>query len=112
MPPALDPEAAGLIRAVLTRDRFAIDQILTHAFKSDVDVDGLYFASLVAHMAGGILAEACGSKAPAVALVDDRLDAIVRERVRAAELQLDISLGLAFCPQHRLVFCLGFPLGS
>lgn len=45
MPPALDPEAAGLIRAVLTRDRFAIDQILTHAFKSDVD--GLYFASLV-----------------------------------------------------------------
>ena len=60
MPPALDPEAAGLIRAVLTRDRFAIDQILTHAFKSDVD--GLYFASLVAHMAGGMLAETCGSR--------------------------------------------------
>lgn len=45
-PRELDPAAAGLIRANMTRDKFATDRILTRAFEEDLD--GLFFAFTVA----------------------------------------------------------------
>ncbi len=42
-PGELDPAAAGLIQAGLTRDTFATDRILTRGFEDDAD--GLFFAS-------------------------------------------------------------------
>ena len=85
-PRELDPVAAGLIRASLTSDKFAADRILTRAFEADLD--GLFFAFTMANLAGRILAQACGSEAQAVALVDNLINglsgALVRERARAA----------------------------
>jgi hypothetical protein len=49
-PRELDPAAAGLIRANLTRDKFATDRILTRAFEEDLE--GLFFAFTVAILAG------------------------------------------------------------
>jgi hypothetical protein len=119
-PRELDPEAAGLIRASLTRDKFATDRILTRAFEGDVD--GLLFAFTVANLAGRILAQACGSEAQAAALVDGWINGLVKARVRAAALQLDVGLdgrfglwsgiglqlGFAFDPGG--VFAAGLPL--
>ena len=103
-PRELDPAAAGLIRASLTGDKFATDRILTRAFEADLD--GLFFAFTVANLAGRVLAQACGSEAQAVALVDSWINALVRERARAAALQLD----LGFVPGFGLLT--GFGLGS
>jgi hypothetical protein len=119
-PRELDPEAAGLIRASLTRDKFATDRILTRAFEGDVD--GLLFAFTVANLAGRILAQACGSEAQAAALVDSWINGLVKARVRAAALHLDVGLdgrlglwpglglrlGFAFDPCG--VFAAGLPL--
>ena len=96
-------------------------RILTRAFEADLD--GLFFAFTVANLAGRILVQACGSEAQAVALVDSWINALVRERARAAALQLDLGsvpgfrvlygsgLGLGFPLDPRSVFAAGLPFG-
>ena len=103
-PRELDPAAAGLIRASLTRDKFATDRILTRAFEADLD--GLFFAFIVANLAGRMLAQACGSEAQAVALIE-WITGLVRDRARAAALHLD----LGSVPGFRLLFGFGLGLG-
>ena len=97
-PRELDPEAAGLIRASLASDQFSTDRILTRAFEEDLN--GLFFAFTVANLAARILAQACGSEAQAVALMDNWINGLVRERVRAASLQLDFCAICAFCLEN------------
>jgi hypothetical protein len=103
-----EPRRAGLIRAGLTRDTFATDRILTRAFEADLD--GLFFAFTAANLAGRILAEACGSEAQAVALMDNWIDALVRERARAVALQLELGFVPGLCLLMGLEAGLGFPL--
>jgi hypothetical protein len=55
---------------------------VTRAFEEDLD--SLFRAVTVANLAARILAQACGSEAQAVALMDYLIDGLVRERVRAA----------------------------
>ena len=57
-------------------------RILTRAFEADLD--GLFFAFTMANLAGRILAYACGSEAQAVALMDNLINGLARERARAA----------------------------
>ena len=112
---------AGLIRAGLTGDKFTTDRILTRAFEADLD--GLFFAFIVANLAGRMLARACGSEAQAVALVDSWINELARGRARAAVLHLDLGslagfrlllglgLGLGFPLKPCRVFAAGLPLG-
>ena len=77
----------------------------------------------MANLAGRILAEACGSEAQAVALVDSWIIALVRQRARAAAFQLHLGLvpgfgmwrgfglGLGFPPDPRSVFAGGLLSG-
>ena len=88
-PRELDPAAAGLIRAALTGDKFTTDRILTRAFETELD--GLFFAFTWRTWRAGFLAQACGSEAQAVALVDSWINELVRDRARAAGLQLDLD---------------------
>jgi hypothetical protein len=120
-PRELDPAAAGLIRASLAHDKFATDRNLTRAFEADLD--GLFFAFTVANLAGRILAQAYGSEAPAVALMDSWNNGLVRARARATALQLDLSsvpgfqmlaglrLGLSFPLHPCSVLAAGLPFG-
>ncbi len=120
-PRKLDPAEAGLIRAGLTGDKFATDRILTRAFETELD--GVFFAFIMANLAGRILAQACGSEAQAVALVDSWINELVRDRARTAALQLDLNflasfglmsgfgLGLGFPLDPRGVFAAGLPFG-
>ena len=62
---------------------------------------------MVANLAGRMLVQACGSEAQAVALVDSWISALVRERARAAALQLD----LGSVPGFRLLSGFGLSLG-
>ncbi len=107
-PRELDPAAAGLIRANLTHDKFAADRILTRAFEADLD--GLFFAFTVANLAGRMLVQACGSEAQAAALLDNWITGLVRDRARAAALQLNLSFVQGFRLQSGLGLGLGFPL--
>ena len=120
-PLELEPAAAGLVRAGMTGDKFTTDRILTRAFEADVD--GLFFAFLVANLASRMLARACGSEAQAVALVDSWITELVRDRARAATLHLDLGsfaglglmfgfgLGLGFPLEPCGVFAAGLPFG-
>jgi hypothetical protein len=83
-PRELEVEAAGLIRAALTGDEFAIDRIVTRAYEDDLDWRS--FANEVTYTAGCLLIVALGSKAQATALVDAWLDSRVRKRMAAASL--------------------------
>jgi hypothetical protein len=94
-PGELDPVTAGLIRTSLTGDKFATDRILTRAV--DADLDGLFFAFTMVNLAGRVLAYACGSEAQAVALMDNLINGVVRERARAAALQLKLGFVLGLC---------------
>ncbi|MGH3177905.1 MAG: hypothetical protein ACRDPF_29015, partial [Streptosporangiaceae bacterium] len=69
--------------------------ILTRAVEADLD--GLLFAFTMANLAGRVLAYACGSEAQAVALMDNLIDALVRERAQAAALQLELGFVPGFC---------------
>ena len=80
----LSPEAAALIRVNLTGDTFTMDRVLTRTHEAGVDY--WYLAFAVASQAAGMLAQACGSKAQAVDLVDCWLNSAVRTRTRAAQL--------------------------
>ena len=100
-PLELDPAAAGLIRAGMTGDKFTTGGILTRAIEADLD--GLFFAFIVANLAGRMLARACGSEAQAVALVDSWINELVRDRARGAALHLDLGSFAGF----RLLFGLG-----
>jgi hypothetical protein len=81
-PRELEVEAAGLIRAALTGDEFAIDRIVTRAYEDDLDWRS--FATEVTYTAGCLLIVALGNKAQATALVDAWLDSRVRKRMAAA----------------------------
>ncbi len=67
------------------------------------------FAFTLANLAGRLLAEACGSEAQAVALVDSWITALVRQRARAAALRLDLGLVPGFAVLSGFGFDLGFP---
>jgi hypothetical protein len=109
-PRELDPMAAGLIRANLTSDEFATDRILTRAVEADLD--GLFSAFTMTNLAGRVLAYAYGSEAQAVALLDNLISGLVRERAQAAALQLELEVvpGLCLLPDLGLGLGLGFPL--
>ena len=62
-PHELEVEAAGLIRAALTGDAFAIDRIVTRAHKGDLDWRS--FATEVTYTAACLLIVASGSRAQA-----------------------------------------------
>jgi hypothetical protein len=81
----LEVEAAGLIRAALTGDEFAMDRIVTLAYEDDLDWRS--FATEVTYTAGCLLIVALGSKAQATALLDEWLDSRVRKRMAAASLR-------------------------
>ena len=85
-PRELEVEAAGLVRAALTGDEFAIDRIVTRAYEDDVDWRS--FATEVTYTAAFLLIVALGSKAQATALVDAWLDSMVRKRMAAASLPI------------------------
>jgi len=57
-------------------------RILTRAVEGDLD--GLFFAFTMANLAGRVLAYACGSEAQTVALIDNLINGLVRERAEAA----------------------------
>jgi hypothetical protein len=78
----------------MTGDKFTADRILTRAFEADLD--GLFFAFIVANLAGRMLVQACSSEARAVALADGWVNAPVRDRVRTAGLHLDLGLVAGF----------------
>ena len=96
--------ATGLIRASLTGDKFATDTIMTRAVEADLD--GLFFAFTMANLAGRVLAYARTSEAQAVALLDNLINGLVKERARAAALQLKLGFVLGL----RLLFGLGLGL--
>ena len=119
-PRELDPAAAGLIRAGLTGDKFATDRTLTRAFEADVD--GLFFALTVANLAGRVLADACGSEAQAVALLDNLINGLVRQRAQPRRyssssvrpglgLLPGLGLGLSFPLHPRGVFAASLLFG-
>jgi hypothetical protein len=87
----LFPEGAALTRVFLTGDTFTMGRIATRAYQADIDY--WHLALAVANMASGMLVQACGNKAQAVALLDEWLDASVRARVRDRELRLDSPYG-------------------
>ena len=91
-----------------TGDKFTTDRILTPAFEADLD--GLFFAFIVANLAGRMLVQACGSEAQAAALVDDCINGLVRDRARAASLHLDLGLVPGFGLASGFGLGLGFPL--
>jgi hypothetical protein len=78
----LEVEAAGLIRAALTGDAFAIDRIVTHVHEDDLDWRS--FATEVTYTAACLLLVASGSNAQATDLVDTWLNSRVRKRMAAA----------------------------
>jgi hypothetical protein len=106
-PGELDPVEAAPIRASLTGDKVATDRILTRAVKADLD--GLFFAFTMANLAGRVLAYAFGSDAQAVALPDNLINGLVRERARAAALQLKLGFVPGFCLLLGLGLMLSFP---
>jgi hypothetical protein len=93
----LNPEAAALIRVNLTGDIFTMDRVLTRTHEAGVDY--WYLAFAVASQAAGMLAQACGSKAQAVDLVDCWLNSAIRARARVKQLQLDLCLGMCLTGQ-------------
>jgi hypothetical protein len=84
-PRELEVEAAGLIRASLTGDKFTIDRTVTRGHEDDLD--WLSFATEVTYTAACLLIVASGSKAQATALVDAWLDSVVRKRMATASLR-------------------------
>lgn len=82
VPHELEVEAAGLIRAALTGDAFAIDRIVTHVH--DDDLGWWSFATEVTRTAACLLIVASGSTAQATDLVDTWINSLVRKRMAAA----------------------------
>lgn len=78
----LEVEAAGLIRAALTGDAFAIDRIVTRAQEDDLDWRS--FATEVTYTAACLLIVASGSRAQATDMVDTWLNSRVRKRMAAS----------------------------
>ena len=81
-PGNLNAAANALIRAVITGDRRTAERAAARA--DDVPGDYMYFALLVARVAGPMLEEACGSKAQAAALVNQWVRESVKIRARKA----------------------------
>jgi hypothetical protein len=84
-PRELEAQAAGLVRAAVTGDTFAMDRIITRAHEDEVDWRS--FATEVTYTAACLLVVSCGSKAQAAALVEAWLDGIVQRRLAAASLR-------------------------
>jgi hypothetical protein len=81
-PRELEVEAAGLIRAALTGDAFAVDRIVTRAYEDDLDWRS--FATEVTRTDACLLIVASGRRAQATDLVDTWLNSLVRKRMAAA----------------------------
>ena len=62
------------------------------------------------NLAGRVLAYAYGSEAQAVALLDNLISGLVRERAQAAALQLELEVVPGLCLLPGLGLSLGFPL--
>ena len=76
------------------------------------DLDGLFFAFTLANLAGRVLAYACGSEAQAVALLDNLISGLVRERAQAAALQLKLDFVPGLCLLPSLGLMLSFPFDT
>jgi hypothetical protein len=50
----------------------------------EADLDGVFYSFTTANLVGRILAYSCGSEAQAVALMDNLIKGLVRERAQAA----------------------------
>jgi hypothetical protein len=81
-PGKLNAAAAALIRAALTGDQWTAERVA--ALAEDAPGGYLYFALLVARVAGAMLVEASGSKAQAAVLVDEWVRESVKIRARKA----------------------------
>ena len=81
-PGKLNAAAGALIGAAITGDRWTAERAA--ALAEDVPGGYLYFALLVARVAGAMLVEASGSKAQAAALVNERVRVSVKIRAREA----------------------------
>jgi hypothetical protein len=81
-PGKLNATAGALIGAAITGDVWTAERAA--ALAEDVPGGYLYFALLVARVAGAMLEEACGSKAQAAALVNEWVRVSVKIRARKA----------------------------
>ena len=79
-PGKLNAAAATLIRANLTGDEWTAERVA--ALAEDAPGGYLYFALLVARVAGALLVEASGSKPQAAALVNEWVRESVKIRAR------------------------------
>jgi hypothetical protein len=81
-PGKLNAAAGALIGAAITGDAWTAERAA--ALAEDVPGGYLYFALLVARVAGAMLVEACGSEAQAAALVNEWVRVSVKIRARKA----------------------------
>ena len=81
-PGKLNAAAAALIRSTLTGDQWTAERVA--ALAEDAPGGYLYFAVLVARVAGAMLVEASGSKAQAAVLVNEWVRESVKIRARKA----------------------------
>jgi hypothetical protein len=81
-PGRLNAAAGALIRAAITGDGWTAERAAVLA--EDVPGGYLYFALLVARVAGALVVEASGSKAQAAALVNEWVNESVKTRARKA----------------------------
>jgi len=79
-PGKLNAAAAALIGAALTGDQWTAERVA--ALAEDAPGGYLYFALLVARVAGALLVEASGSKPQAAALVNEWVRESVKIRAR------------------------------
>ena len=78
----LNAAAAALIGSALTGDQWTAERVA--ALAEDAPGGYLYFALLVARVAGAMLVEASGSKAQAAVLVNEWVRESVKIRARKA----------------------------
>ena len=81
-PGKLNAAAGALIGAAITSDGWTAQRAA--ALAEDVPGGYMYFALLVARVAGALLVEASGSKAQAAALVNEWVTESVKIRAREA----------------------------
>jgi hypothetical protein len=82
-PGKLNAAAGALIRAAITGDGWTAERVA--ALAEDAPGGYMYFSLLVARVAGALLADACGSKARAAAMLNEWVRETVKFRVRQAE---------------------------
>ena len=80
----MDAAAAMLIRAFLTGDRFAVNQVMTRWVAGQPGAAGGQMAIAVADMAAMILTRLCQSRAQAAAEAQAWIDGVVVDRTQRA----------------------------